>query len=71
MNTDTHRNGCYDRKPLRGHALLGIDWSEGHPLKAVRVQLEHRMARDCQYTLSALGQVDKGCVGCKHKKGEL
>ena len=68
MNTATHRYGCHNRAPLRGHALLGIDWSEGHPLKAVRIQLPHRMARDCQYTLSALGQVDNGCTGCKHKK---
>lgn len=27
-----------------------------------------RMARDCQYTLTGLGQADPKCTGCTHRK---
>ena len=60
--------GCHNRKPLRGHCTYGIDWHEGHPLKAVRIEHDHVMSKDCQYTKTELGQRDPKCAGCKHKE---
>lgn len=59
MNTATYRNGCHNRKPFVAAHRVGRQWipSFGAP--------------ECQYTLSALGQQDKGCIGCKHKKEAL
>ena len=51
--------GCHNRKPLRGHCTYGIEWSEGHPLKAVRIEHAHVMSKVCEYTKSKLGQADK------------
>jgi hypothetical protein len=68
MNTTEHRNGCHNRAPLRGHCTYGIDWHEGHPLRAVRIEHPNVMAKDCQYTLSGLGQKDPGCTGCRWRK---
>ena len=70
MNTDTHRNGCYDRAPLRGHAVMSLDWREGHPPKAIYINIPHRMSKVCEYSSDKLvGSKDPGCTGCKHKKG--
>lgn len=60
--------GCHNRPPLRGHCSYGVDWSEGHPLKAVRIEHAHVMAKDCQYTKSTLGKKDPKCNDCKHKE---
>jgi hypothetical protein len=30
--------------------------------------VKFRMAAECQYTLSDLGQKDDRCTGCKHRK---
>ena len=59
--------GCHNRKPLRGHCTYGIDWNEGQPLRAVRIEHAHVMSKVCEYTKTKLGQADKKCEGCKHK----
>lgn len=65
----THKNGCHNRPPLRGHCTYGVDWHEGQPLKAVRIEHPHRMSKDCQYSADPMvGSKDPGCIGCKHKQ---
>ena len=58
--------GCHNRAELRGHCTRFTDWHEGQPL-LVRIDHPHVMAKDCQYTLTALGQADTGCTSCKHR----
>ena len=54
----TPSNGCHNRAPFKvstelrdHHGRLVTSWP-------------FRMASDCQYTLSELGQADKACHGC-------
>lgn len=58
MNAATHRYDCHNRKPFvpAYKATNGARWIQtfGKP--------------DCQFTLSALGRHDKGCVGCVWRK---
>lgn len=59
--------GCHNREPYReAQVLHGLSSRSGLP---VRVLVPNRMARDCQYTKTALGQKDKGCSGCKWRSG--
>lgn len=44
------------------------DSKEGKYAPPELVSIPHRMAKDCQYTLTELGQADKGCDGCIHKQ---
>ena len=53
----TGKYGCHDREPYRDAVIF--------PGGEVR---EFRMAKDCQYTLTELGQRDEKCEGCKWKK---
>ena len=54
----------------RAHCTYGIDWNEGQPLKAVRIEHAHVMSKVCEYTKSELGKADKKCEGCKHKEAK-
>ncbi len=63
-------NACHSRKPYRATTIVQDGWTPPmgslyggarHP-KVVGVPF--RMAQDCQYTKSDLGQADKGCIGC-------
>lgn len=47
-------NGCHNRAPF----LPVVAMPDGH-------SFPFRMAPDCQYTLSALGQSDPRCAGCR------
>lgn len=47
-------NGCHNRAPF----LTVVSLRGGH-------SFPFRMATDCQYTLSALGQADPRCAGCR------
>ena len=62
--------GCYNRKPhLRAtaHTRL-IHW--GTKVWAERELIPNRGERLCQYTKTALGQADAGCVGCYWRDDE-
>ena len=55
-------NGCHNRAPFKAstelrdhHGRLVTSWP-------------FRMASDCQYTLSDLGQADKACHGCRWRR---
>ena len=75
MNTETYRNGCHNRKPFVEDVLVQTgsnDIPAAHGATealrfAVVKPVPFRMARDCQYTKTTLGQADKGCTGCKWK----
>lgn len=48
-------------------ALYNINY-DGHAVVCDAHQLiPNVFKRECQYTLSKLGQSDPGCTGCKHK----
>ena len=48
---------CHNRAPFKTTVAM----PDGH-------SFPFRMAMDCQYTLSALGQVDPRCTGCKWRR---
>ena len=49
-------SGCFNRGPLHNP-----DWPGREPIP-------FRMSPDCEYTKSALGQADKGCIGCAERQ---
>lgn len=64
--------GCHNRdkfeKLIPLPAVYNIDY-EGHAVVCDAHQLiPNVFKRSCQYTLSKLGQQDKGCIGCKHRE---
>lgn len=60
------RNGCHNRPEYRAVQPMQDGWYLDGTTRTPRmVAVLHRMAKDCQYTLSDLGRVDSGCVGCK------
>lgn len=65
-------NGCHNRAPFASATVLetapGWNYTTGKATPPTRVVIPHRMAKDCQYTLTELGQSDKGCDGCIHKQ---
>ena len=64
----THKNGCFNRAPFDSTITQQDGWCKTQPGGATKwpvlVETPHQMAKDCQYTHSALGQADKGCIGC-------
>lgn len=60
--------GCKNRPPFAAaQVLYGHRAVDGRP---IRILVPNRMEPDCQYTKTALGQVDAGCAGCKHKTNQ-
>lgn len=53
------RNGCHNRAPYKRVTEL-----RDHHGRLV-ASFPFRMATDCQYTLSDLGQADQSCQGCR------
>lgn len=62
--------GCHNR-PQYKQKLFVQDgwWLDGQQRTAKVKQVPFRMASECQYTHTALGQQDTRCNDCKHKKG--
>jgi hypothetical protein len=58
-------NGCHNRPPLVETRCVQDGWRIDGTRH--RVLIPTKLQDGCQYTLSALGQSDKGCVGCRHK----
>ena len=66
MNTDTHRNGCHNRKPYRESVPVQDGWyADGYTRTPRLIASPVRSTKPCQYTKTALGQADKGCIGCQ------
>lgn len=65
---------CHNRPPFQTwvdvqqgwqNQPLGVEGETRIPLMGV---IDFRMAHDCQYTLTALGQADQGCEGCRWRR---
>lgn len=57
--------GCWNREPFATYQIShGVDSQTG---QIIRTEVQNRMTPDCQFTKTALGQVDAKCAGCKHK----
>lgn len=64
--------GCHNRRPfVEKYFVQDGWWMDGQTRVAKLAQVPHRMARDCRYTLTDLGQADPRCVGCKHRRDGL
>ena len=58
-------NGCHSRTPYRDFTWVQDGWlTNGQSRQPRMVQIPFRMARDCQYTNTDLGQADPKCRGC-------
>lgn len=63
------QHGCHNRPSYKPATVVADGWrSDGETRTAKLVSVPFRMAKDCQYTKSALGRADKACQGCKHRK---
>jgi hypothetical protein len=61
--------GCHNRPPFkRSHFVQDGWWADGVQRIPKLSTAPFRMAEDCQYTLTDLGQADERCQGCKHRK---
>ena len=58
--------GCHNRAPF----VEGTEAQDGHYASGPRrkVIVPFRMERECQFTLSELGQADTRCTGCTWRK---
>jgi len=62
--------GCHNRREYKQKLFVQDGWwLDGQTRTAKVKQVPFRMAQECQYTHTALGQQDLRCDGCKHKKG--
>lgn len=59
LPTGLHRNGCHNRKPFA--PVVQIDAEHSYPF---------RMSTNCEYTKTALGRKDDGCLGCTWRQKE-
>lgn len=61
--------GCYNR-PAFKRSYFAQDgwWIDGVQQIPKLTTVPFRMAEDCRYTLSDLGQADPRCQGCKHRR---
>lgn len=61
-------NGCFNRKPFRpSFVAQDGNLEDDKSMFKVYVNVPFRMSPECNFTHTALGQADPGCVGCKHK----
>ena len=61
--------GCHNRPAFkRSHFAQDGWWIDGVQRIPKLTIVPFRMAEDCRYTLTDLGQADKVCQGCKHRK---
>lgn len=61
--------GCFNRPEFK-HVYPAQDgwWLDNDTRVAKVVSVPFRMNFSCQYTHTTLGQADKQCHGCKHRK---
>lgn len=63
-------HGCYNRPAYVSIVPMQDGWyQDGYTRTPRMIGVPFRMAPDCQYTLTELGRVDVGCVGCKWRPG--
>ena len=67
-------NGCHNRRPFQQWVDVQAGWLNQELSLDYKTRVPNmdavpfRMATDCQYTLTELGQQDKGCEGCKWRR---
>ena len=65
-------NGCHNRIPLPNLVPLPTTYTisiQGHHVVCEAVEMvPFVFKKPCQYTLTELGQTDKGCIGCTWRK---
>ena len=60
--------GCHNRAPLKTRVVVQDGWfMDGVSRTPHMVSLPNPMTKDCQFTHTALGKIDKKCTGCAHK----
>lgn len=63
--------GCHNREEYVPSYLAQSGWvtdkNDGMIRHSTMIPIPVRMARDCQYTKTTLGQADPKCEGCKHR----
>ena len=63
--------GCFNRREFDQIVAVQDGWYQnfmsGWTREASMKSVPFTMARDCQYTKTALGQADSKCQGCKHR----
>lgn len=62
MTTPAPKNGCFNRAPYK--ATNDLRDLNGR----VVTSIPFRMAQDCQFTKTELGQADAKCVGCSWRQ---
>jgi hypothetical protein len=64
-------NGCHNRRDFTRITPVQDGWfMDGVTRVPKMVAVPFRMAMDCQYTKTALGQADKACHGCARRLNE-
>lgn len=62
-------NGCHNRPPFKTSMKVADGhWDDGVQRIPKLASVPFRMTFECQYTHTTLGQADKQCSGCKHRK---
>ena len=65
----TRPYACHNRPPYRQHMKAADGhWDDGVQRIPKLTSVPFRMAKDCQYTHTTLGQADQRCTGCLWKK---
>lgn len=63
--------GCHNRPDFVERFAVQDGWvhgyMSGHTRVAIMRAAPFTMARECQYTKTALGQADPKCDGCRHR----
>lgn len=58
-------SGCYNHPPYQTLIPVQDGWyMDGYTRTPRMVAIPFTMTKPCQYTLSELGKVDRGCDGC-------
>ena len=69
MNTDTHRNGCHQRKPFRpSQPVQDGYFMDGVTRISKMISAPFRLSMGCEYTKSSLGAADAGCTDCQWRQ---
>lgn len=67
-------NWCFNRPPYRDAILVqdGWEWYQvaggSWQRRPVTTFIQFENSRDCQYTLSSIGQADPKCAGCNWRR---
>ena len=69
MRTDTHRNGCHNRKDFfESMPVQDGHYMDGFTRTPRMIASPLRNTKLCQYTKTDLGIADKGCTDCRWRQ---